>query len=123
MKLTISGVVAALCWSYRLAAANTHVYMLDRPATAPEGMELKSELSPEMARMVLAQRAGAEEYHDVDLESEDALKTINGYAYSTYGGMFGQGQKTTQFILLEGQDDTCEAAEHSCGDSLLRLRD
>lgn len=115
MKLTISGVAVALCWSYRLAAANTHVYMLDRPVSRPEEMELKSELSPEMARMVLAQRAGAEEYHDVYLESEDALKTINGYAYSSYGGMFGQDRKTTQFILLEGQDDKCEAAEYSCG--------
>lgn len=108
MKLTIPGVVGALCWSYRLAAANTHVYTIDRPSALSEGRLLKSELSPEIARVVLAQRARVEDYHDADLKKADVVKAINGYG--SRDGLFGERKKNTQFILLEGQDETRKIA-------------
>lgn len=104
MKLTLCALVAALCWSYRLAAAsNSHVYTIDTPAALLEGRLLKTELSPEVARLVVAQRTGVEDYHGADLENDDVLRAINGYA--ARGGLFGQRKVEDVLLLVEGTDE------------------
>lgn len=108
MQPTLSTLVAALCWSYRLAAAaNSHVYTIDTPAALLEERLLNSELSPETARLVLAQRTGVEDYHGADLESDDVLKVLNGYGARE--DLFGERKVEDVLILVEGQDEECKS--------------
>lgn len=109
MQLTLSALVATLCWSYRLAAASSsHVYAIDEPATLREGRIVDDTLSPEIARLVLAQRAGVEDYHGADLEDDVVLRALNNHA--ARDGLFGGSKSTNVLILVEDADDECENA-------------
>lgn len=109
MQLTFSALVAALCWSYRLAAAsNSHIYTIDQPRALLEGRSLNAKLSPELGRIVLAQRAGVEDYHEVDLDDDAVLSAINNHAARE--GLFGESPVQNVLILVEGVDDDGETA-------------
>lgn len=111
MQLTLSAVVAALCWSYRLAAAsNSHVYIVDEPAALREGQAKNGELSPEVARLVLAQRSGVEDYHGADLEDDKVLRALNDHGARE--GLFGGRKGENVLILVEGVADDCENLYH-----------
>ncbi|KAI6827712.1 hypothetical protein KC340_g5427 [Hortaea werneckii] len=86
-----------------------HVYIIDQ-STQPHSRDAAdlNTLSPVSARLVLAQRAGVEDYHAADLESEDVLDAINEYGVKT--PMFADGKderrrKLNMMVLVE------EAAE------------
>ncbi|KAI6878562.1 hypothetical protein KC360_g7949 [Hortaea werneckii] len=86
-----------------------HVYIIDQ-STQPHSRDAAdlNTLSPVAARLVLAQRAGVEDYHAADLESEGVLDAINEYGVKT--PMFADGKderrrKLNMMLLVE------EAAE------------
>ncbi|KAI7082771.1 hypothetical protein KC356_g8097 [Hortaea werneckii] len=86
-----------------------HVYIIDQ-STQPHSRDAAdlNTLSPVAARLVLAQRAGVEDYHAADLESEGVLDAINEYGVKT--PMFADGKderrrKLNMMVLVE------EAAE------------
>lgn len=67
---------------------------------------MKTELSPEIARYVLAQRTGVEDYHDVEVEHNSALQAIN--AFGAREDLFGKRKVENVLILVEGQDAECK---------------
>ncbi|KAI7479964.1 hypothetical protein KC351_g7247 [Hortaea werneckii] len=86
-----------------------HVYIIDQSSQphSRDAADLNT-LSPVSARLVLAQRAGVEDYHAADLESEGVLDAINEYGVKT--PMFADGKderrrKLNMMVLVE------EAAE------------
>ena len=99
--------IAALCWTAGLAsAAAGHVYILDaaRPQLQHSG-EARS-LKPVPARLVLAQRAGVEDYHSADLGDESVREAINEFGVRTT--MFEEkdgGRRQRAMILVEGVED------------------
>ena len=101
--------IAALCWTARLASAATgHVYITDsaRPQSQPRG-ELRS-LQPVPARLVLAQRAGVEDYHSADLGDESVREAINEYGVRTTmfeDNSLQNGRRQRAMILVEGGED------------------
>ncbi|KAK5134384.1 hypothetical protein LTR08_006564 [Meristemomyces frigidus] len=107
MKLTPSAGLAALCWTARLASAATgHVYILDpaRPQSHPSGEARR--LHPVAARVVLAQRAGVEDYHSADLGDDSVRDAVNEFGVRT--AMFGAGDggmRQRAMVLVEGVED------------------
>ncbi|KAI6809426.1 hypothetical protein KC327_g11614 [Hortaea werneckii] len=82
-----------------------HVYIIDQ-STQPHTRDAadRNTLSPVSARLVLAQRAGVEDYHAVDLESEGVLDAINEYGVKT--PMFADSKdertrKLNMMVLVE----------------------
>ena len=102
MQLTLSALVAALCWTYRLTSAS-RVYTIDEPAALHKGRWPNTRLSPEISRLVLAQRAGVEDYHGADLEDDVVVDAMNGYAARE--DIFGERKATNVMILVEGVSD------------------
>lgn len=103
MKSATNVLISALCWSAQLAAATTgYIYTYD-PNEAPRPEALSRRLSPVAARLLLAQRAGVEEYHSADLASKDVVQAINDFGRRT--PLFGTAERPRMaFVLLEGWD-------------------
>ena len=93
MKLTL--LPAVLCWStLHLASAATpeaHVYIYDPQSQEPRPDLESRSLSPAAARVVLAQRAGVEDYHSADLHNADVIRAINDFGVRT--SLFTQQQQ------------------------------
>lgn len=104
MKLTPTAALAALCWTARLASAATgYVYMSDASHT-PQGESKLRALNLTPARLVLAQRAGVEDYHSADLESAEVIEAINAFGVRT--PLFGEQDKRPKaMVLVEGAPD------------------
>ena len=100
MKLTPAVAISALCWSARLAAGQIYIY--DGPRTEPSD-ETPSTLSPTQARMVLAQRAGVEDYHSADLDAEGVLDAINAFGRKT--SLYEDTKRTWKASILVNTDD------------------
>ena len=104
MKLTS---IAALCWTARLASAATgHVYIIDAAPSHSQPRGEARSLSPVPARLVLAQRAGVEDYHSADLGDESVREAINEFGVRT--AMFGESveeRRLQAMILVEGVED------------------
>ncbi|KAK0309284.1 hypothetical protein LTR01_004391 [Friedmanniomyces endolithicus] len=103
MKLATSLILPALSWTARLACATTdaRVYICDgRPEEATDRT-----LSPTEARLVIAQRAGVEDYHSAELKDGKALEAINVFGRTT--SLFGDEDPRTQVeeIVLVGGGD------------------
>ncbi|KAK5124231.1 hypothetical protein LTR85_001934 [Meristemomyces frigidus] len=106
MKLTSTAALSALCWTARLASAATgHVYIIDPSHTEPRRPDGEAQsLQPIPARLVLAQRAGVEDYHSADLGNADVIDAINDFGVRT--PLFGpQGKRRKAMILVEGVQD------------------
>lgn len=103
MRLAPSLLVPALCWASTAAAS--HVYIREAQGQRREVQDEKRTLSPVAARMVLAQRAGVEEYHSADVHHADALQAINDFGLRRK--LFGDDseERRQAFILLETDDD------------------
>ncbi|KAF2772084.1 hypothetical protein EJ03DRAFT_380878 [Teratosphaeria nubilosa] len=96
MKNTVSAAIAALSWSVRLAAAVTsNVYILDPQHKSPD---TPPALSPKAARLVLAQRAGVEGYHEDDIRDQDVIDAINTYGVRT--PIFGERDERKHVIVF-----------------------
>ncbi|KAM3419720.1 putative endoplasmic reticulum membrane protein [Cercospora zeina] len=101
MKTTTSLLLHVLACAARIAeAATAHVYTYDPQASAARGQSGK-DLSPVAARLVLAQRVGVEDYHQLDLMRQEAVEAINDYGKQT--PLFAKEDgRNNAFILLEG---------------------
>jgi len=103
MRLTSGAALAATCCS--IATASTvRVYTHDpnwQPAAA-------GQLSPIEARLVLAQRAGVEDYHEADLSRDGVLDAINAYGVRRSVFPSADSQATRAFIFFDGDyDENC----------------
>ncbi|KAK5113064.1 hypothetical protein LTR62_003643 [Meristemomyces frigidus] len=104
MRVTSSILISALCCTVRLASAGqvyvydaSHSHTTDTPPTSHI-------LSPAAARLVLAQRAGVEDYHSADLNGEGVLNAINDFGRRTplSGEKKALEGRHQAFILVEG---------------------
>jgi len=102
MKLTSSVVVAVVCCTAQQVAASTaHVYTYE-PHRQPSTPSI---LSPVEARLVLAQRAGVEDYHEADLLKHDVLDAVNTYGARTPLFTSVETEAKKAFVLFEGTQD------------------
>ncbi|TKA83889.1 hypothetical protein B0A55_00102 [Friedmanniomyces simplex] len=116
MKLASSLILPALSWSVRLASASSEgrVYICDgqpAAATAPRSRTL----SPTEARLVIAQRAGVEDYHNADLKDGGALEAINEFGRRT--SLFGdvaEEKLVEAVVLVEGGKDVRVPPTQQC---------
>lgn len=100
-KATALAVLLA-CAARVTIAATAHVLTLSpqadtitQPATG---------LSPSTARLVLAQRAGVEDYHTADGLNDDAIESINAFGSRT--SLFeNKSERAPAFFLLEIESD------------------
>lgn len=116
MRLTPSLLVPALCWQLASASSpSADVYLFD--PNRPQEPRPDRTLSPITARLVLAQRAGVEDFHSADLYDKDVIQAINDYGVRT--PLFSQqpgdkdGLRTALILVdgLEGEDGTI-ATDH-----------
>lgn len=118
MRLTASLLTSALCLAARLGSA-FEVYTFDDPELPRDHPESTSRtLSPAEARLVLAQRAGVEDYHLDALLSPGGIDAINDFG--SRASLFSQDGRQTRrcIILVESQvesweDITCKCIRHS----------
>ncbi|GAB7363859.1 hypothetical protein MBLNU230_g4423t1 [Neophaeotheca triangularis] len=99
----------ALACATRLAAAATGaVYTYNPQADGPATPEPRS-LSPEVARLVMAQRLGLEDFHSPEELDEQSISALNDYGRPSH--LFGQGEglKTAIIILESSEDDVLSA--------------
>lgn len=89
---------AALGWSTTATAA-VHVYTYD---TNGQNDAKSRQLSPVEARVVLAQRIGAEDYHLDGTPSKSVVEAIQGHGLRQE--MFGNKQMKRITILVEGEE-------------------
>jgi hypothetical protein len=86
MKLP-GGVLFASITCYTAAAAATvgHVFVYDpvRDNTAPTAPKQAPSLSPDTARLILAQRLGVSQYHSIEnVQDDDLISHLNAYGGS-----------------------------------------
>lgn len=106
MKGTTPALLSGLCWSVRLASAATASFYTYDPQSPPRPHSRS--LSPVEARLVLAQRAGVEDFHSVDMEKGDVIAAINDYGVRT--PLFGDAESLkTAVILLEDDGERCSS--------------
>jgi hypothetical protein len=103
MRLDQSLFVSALCCISTATAS--YVYIREAQAQRREVNDERRTLSPMAARMVLAQRAGVEEYHSADVHHPDALQAINDFG--SRRNLFGDDveERRQAFILLQTDED------------------
>ncbi|KAF7192649.1 putative endoplasmic reticulum membrane protein [Pseudocercospora fuligena] len=104
MKLTTTGIISALCWSARIASASTaHILTYD-PQSQPRHDPHSRTLSPVPARLLLAQRAGVEDYHRADIARDEVIDAINDYGVRDH--MFTEQRDGSRraLILVEGAE-------------------
>ena len=112
MRLVQSILLPALCCvSQAAASAAGNVYIYDGPKRHIS--DERRTLSPTAARVVLAQRAGVEEYHSADLRHGESMQAINDFGSRSQ--MLGLGdEERQQFIfLVEVPDEYDEAFSRS----------
>lgn len=108
MRLINSIILPAICCASQAvasAAGTVYIYEAQRRDISDE----RRTLSPTAARMVLAQRAGVEEFHSADLQHGDAIQAINDFGAKSQ--LFGQGEKERQqyIFLVEVADENDDA--------------
>ena len=82
MRLTHSFLIPALCWQLASASAPTADVYIFNP-NQPQEPRPDRILSPLAGRVVLAQRAGVEEFHSADLDKKEVIEAINDYGVRT----------------------------------------
>jgi hypothetical protein len=108
MRITQSILLPALyCASKAAASVAGSVYIYD--AGKREISDNGRTLSPIAARLVLAQRAGVEEYHSADIRREEAMQAINDFG--TTSQLFGGEDKERQqhIFIMEVPEEHDEA--------------
>ena len=101
MKLNSSIAVAAAAQLASASTSASQVYTYDpqwQPATS-------GALSPLEARLVLAQRAGVEDYHEADLLKDGVLEAMNVYGERRPLFDSAEAKAKRAFVLLEAEYD------------------
>lgn len=85
MKLITATLLSALsCYTELAAAATGHVLTLDPSLSSHKQSSTKQHtLDPEIARLVIAQRGGLEDYHVEKALSEEEINALNAYGLQT----------------------------------------
>lgn len=100
MKVNASALLSGLCWTAQLVSADSANFYTFDPQSPPRPQSRS--LSPVAARLVLAQRAGVEDYHRSDLDQEDVIAAINDYGVRT--PLFGDEKTLGQAVILLEED-------------------
>ena len=100
MKLITATLLSALsCYTELAAAAAGHVLTLDpSPSSRDQPSDERRTLSREAARLVIAQRAGVENYHVEKALSEDEMNAINDYGLQRH--MLGANKEDAPTFIL-----------------------
>lgn len=99
MKLTTGVLASAIgCCAHLAAAATGHVYTYDPPTSASSRDVVRSRLDPATARLVLAHRAGVEDYHVETALREDEIEQIN--ALGSKVPLFGGKDRLRKLFIL-----------------------
>lgn len=115
MKFTTGVLASALgCCAHFAAAATGHVYTYD-PTSASSRDVVRSRLDPATARLVLAHRAGVEDYHIETALREDEIEQINVLGSKT--PLFGGKDRLRKLFLL-----ALDNGDGSEGTSILNMR-
>jgi len=110
MKLITATLLSALsCYTELAAAAAGHVLTLDpSPSSRDQPSDERRTLSREAARLVIAQRAGVENYHVEKALSEDEMNAINDYGLQRH--MLGANKEDAPtFILAFVEESVAES--------------
>ncbi|KAM0712193.1 hypothetical protein Q7P37_011287 [Cladosporium fusiforme] len=109
MKLISAALLSALsCYTELAAAATGYVLTVDHPQHQPSTD--RQTLSPETARLVLAQRAGVEDYHLEKALSEEEIEAINEYGLKAPFMSSNEKRNNKRvFILAFGDEAAAEA--------------
>ncbi|KAK3111615.1 hypothetical protein LTR53_012957 [Teratosphaeriaceae sp. CCFEE 6253] len=104
MKLASSLILGALGWTAHTASASSagRVYICDGGSTVPS---TERTLSPNEARVVLAQRAGVEDYHSADMRDEAVVEAVNAFGRRTAMWEAAAGSGKHAFALVDDGAD------------------
>jgi hypothetical protein len=100
MKLITAALLSAVsCYTELAAAATGHVLTLEPSLSSHEqsNTQQHTTLSPETARLVIAQRAGLEDYHVEKALSEEEINAINAHGHQA--SMLSKDDSKRVFIL------------------------
>lgn len=104
MKLTFTAIALAALCDAALANPAARVFVhdphsVDRPETQSR------QLHPVAARLVLAQRAGVEDFHGLDFGKQEVIDAINEFGVQT--ALFAEEEDRTKraLIMVEGVAD------------------
>ena len=89
--------------------AARHAYVSLHAAEAPSSSD--SAVSPNAARLVLAQRLGLSDYHALDTEDSNILDFLNSYSDSSHDALFQDTnfdarERRKILFFLEGVEDS-----------------
>ena len=109
MKLITATLLSALsCYTELAAAATGHVLTLNpSPSSQDQPANERRTLSPENARLVIAQRAGVEDYHVEKALSEEEIEAINNYGLQTHM-LSADKEDARTFILAFVEESAAE---------------
>lgn len=103
----LAGAAALLASHATLASASLAYVLTFDPETAQAKHKISlSSLSPSIARLVLAQRAGVEDFHTIARLNDEEINAINSYGARTQ--MFSEHQSTSKAFLLAELDPEAE---------------
>lgn len=103
MKLSISLLLPALLGTAVAASDPAHVYTF--PVVKPESSTDIPTLSPNEARLVIAQRLGVSRYHNIHDATNDGIKyidTFGGQQSSVFGSQIENDEKSHLVLIVEG---------------------
>ena len=108
MKLITATLLSALsCYTELAAAATGRVITLDPSLSSHEQSTTQQDtLSPETARLVLAQRAGLEDYHVDKPLNEEEINAINAHGLQT--SWLSKDNTERVFVLAFVDDEDAE---------------
>ena len=115
MKLITAALLSALsCYTELAAAATGRVITLDPSLSSHEHSSTtqKDTLSPETARLVIAQRAGLEDYHVYKALSEEEINAINAHGLQT--SRLSKDNTERVFILAFVDEEDVEGMLRPC---------
>lgn len=112
MRLINAALLSALsCYTELAAAATGYVITVDHPQH--QATTEQQTLSPETARLVLAQRAGVEDYHLEKALSEEEIEAINEHGLKAPFMSSSEKNNKRVFILAFGDEADAEGMSMS----------
>lgn len=114
MKLITATLLSALsCYTELAAAATGRVITLDPSLSSHEHSSTQQDtLSPETARLVIAQRAGLEDYHVGKALDEEEINAINAHGLQT--SRLSKDNTERVFILAFVDEEDAEGTPGQC---------
>ena len=114
MKLITATLLSALsCYTELAAAATGRVITLDPSLSSHDHASTQQDtLSPETARLVIAQRAGLEDYHVGKALDEEEINAINAHGLQT--SWLSKDNTERVFILAFVDEEDAEGTLKQC---------